>query len=767
APAPAPPQLVRNATLGPPNPRGAVRGTKRRVTLTGNGVGRAEAVVFPEPGVSATILPREKPDPNKLDIEVDIAPEARVGLHRFGVRTPLGTPSFQTFAVSADPEAAEAEPNEDPVRTKIVPLPATLLGTIDRPGDLDHFRFEARAGQRLVFETLARGMGSNLDGSLAILDEAGHVLAESQESGGGSDPLLFFEAPRAGVFTLRVVDAQFGGSGNHFYRIRAGAFPYLEGVFPLGVEVGRTADIKVTGRNLGGLEVVPIAVPPRVEPGAMIPVVITLPDGQRAGPARQVVAAEGSQVIEGGENDSPAQAEPVAVPGGVSGRIGKEGDSDHFRFEAKKGQRLIVEVFGRRLGTPIDPVLEILDAQGRPIPRAVLRPVEETAVAFRDHPSTGRNIRLTQWNDFAVGDYVLIGRELLRLYELPRNPDDDAVFWGLGRPRSNTGERLALLETTPEHHPQGQPIYKVEIHPPGATFPLGGVPPVTIHYRNDDGGPGFGKDARLTFDPPADGTYIVRVEDARGMGGDRYGYHLVVRRPRPDFLLSLSTEDPNVPRGGTAIVSANIIRLDGFNNPVDVTIEDLPPGISATSARIEPDAYTADLLLMADPWAPTFSPPSWRVSARAAAEGSSGQEICHTLDPGGPKAGWITVTPEPNLKIRFRPDRLAIHPGERVELTFSVARSPAFRGRVPIEVRNLPLGVRVLNIGLNGVLVTESQTERTVSLYAEPWAQPTEGLFYAVGRCEPAGTEHSSPPIPLVVRPARPGPRESALVGAP
>jgi len=88
-------------------------------------------------------------------------------------------------------------------------------------------------------------------------------------------------------------------------------------------------------------------------------------------------------------------------------------------------------------------------------------------------------------------------------------------------------------------------------------------------------------------------------------------------------------------------------------------------------------------------------------------------------------------------------------------MTLAVERGPAFKGRVPIEVKNLPQGVRVLNIGLNGVLVTETQTERTVSLLAESWAQPMVRPFYAVGKAEIAGTEDSSPPIELVVVPVQ------------
>ena len=124
------------------------------------------------------------------------------------------------------------------------------------------------------------------------------------------------------------------------------------------------------------------------------------------------------------------------------------------------------------------------------------------------------------------------------------------------------------------------------------------------------------------------------------------------------------------------------------------------------------------------------------------------------IDPGGPAGGWITVTSQPNLKITAHPTRVEIRPGQQVTMTLAVLRSPAFQGRVPIDVKNLPQGVRVLNIGLNGVLITEVQTERTVSLIAEPWARPMVRPFYAVGKAESAGTEDSSPPIGLVVSPA-------------
>lgn len=750
APEPPQPELVRNASLGPPNPRGAARGTSVRLTLTGNGVDQADRVRFSEPGIEAAIVKPEKPTPNRLQLDLQIAPDARVGAHRFVVRTPLGVPAAQSFSVSEGPEHALVEPDDSPGEAKLVPLPATLLGTIDKPGDIDHVRFEARAGRTYVFEALARGLGSGLNGGLTLLGPDGRVIAEAQDTPNSLDPLLIAAVPTDGTYALRVTDAEYGGSGTHFYRIRSGTAPLVQRVFPLGVERGATTTVRVEGPNLGGTGSVSVAVPADAEPGSTRSVVVKLADGTQPLSTRPVVVAAGTQSIEAENNDTPQSANGTASPGGASGRIDRPGDVDHFRFEAKQRRPVIVEVFARRLGTAMDPRIEVLDAEGRSVPRVVLRPVAETNVAFRDHGSRQRTIRLTVWNDLAMRDYVLIGREVLRITELPRNPDDDAVFWGLGIARSSLGERMAAFETTPEQHAMGQSILKVEPYPPGTTLPAGGAAPVTLTYRNDDGGPGFQGDARVTFDPPKDGTYIVRVENASGLGGPDHGYHLVVREPRPDFRLSLNTENPNVPRGGTALVTASVERIDGFNAPIDVALEGLPEGITATTARIEPDFHAGEIVLMAAPTAASGESTTWSAVARARTE--SGEVITHAINPGQ-AGGFLTVTPPPNLKVVPQTDRVTIRPGERVSFNLAVDRGPAFKGRVPIDVRNLPYGVRVLNIGLNGVLITERETERTVFLYAEPWVAAQERPFFAVGKCEAAGTEHSSAPVSLIVEP--------------
>ncbi len=167
------------------------------------------------------------------------------------------------------------------------------------------------------------------------------------------------------------------------------------------------------------------------------------------------------------------------------------------------------------------------------------------------------------------------------------------------------------------------------------------------------------------------------------------------------------------------------------------------------------------LALTADAQAPAFSPPSWTVVARAlktpdAATTGKDPIAAQEIDPGGPAGGWITVTPQANLKIVAHPKRVEIRPGQEVSMSLAVERAEMrSAGGCRSRSGTCRRACAVLNIGLNGVLVTEQQSERTIAILAEPWAQPMVRPFYAVGKAESAGTEDSSPPIELVVVPSR------------
>src|SRR5262249_16614304 len=149
-----------------------------------------EDVVFDEPGLSATVIPASKPDPNRLEIDLAVAAEARVGPHRVGVVTPAGGPAPPPFVVEAPAALSGGRPNGDPKAARAGAPPATLVGAVERPGDVDHFPFRAEAGQSLTFAVTAKGLGSALNGVLTLLDDRGREVAEAGVEEGVRDPVL-------------------------------------------------------------------------------------------------------------------------------------------------------------------------------------------------------------------------------------------------------------------------------------------------------------------------------------------------------------------------------------------------------------------------------------------------------------------------------------------------------------------------------------------------------------------------------------------------
>ncbi|MGO9273867.1 MAG: hypothetical protein ACLQOO_27110 [Terriglobia bacterium] len=743
-------------------------------------------------------------------IEVTAAKDVEPGVHWLRFDTPRGTSNTAVLDIGSLPEieakpasglpASDAAYRDSTIASEPqgVNLPTTLVGTIAKPGEVPTFSFEGKAGQELVFQAVGSELGSDLKALLVLRDSGGKVLARAGEYSPGPDAVLTIklpgDGPADGKCAISIMDRERGGGMNHYYRINAGELPYVTGVFPLGVRAGQPSEVAVQGVNLGGVHQVKVDPPKRADGWTTIPLPLTgvapgfspAPEGvgrrksegaglkpgatsedaglkPAATPLDKIKLAVGNEpeIVEQEPNDTPAQAQRVAVPvtinGTINGRIDTasksgsgsgpgsgSGDEDYFRFTARQGEPLTIEVAAARLGSPLDSMIEVLDGEGRPIPRATLRCLTQTQMTLSDRDSRSRGFRLLSLSGLAPHDFLMIGDELVRLESIPDQPDADVTVAGTG------GRRVAYLGTSPEAHAVETPVYKVEIEKPEAQFPPNGLPVFHLALRNDDGGPGYGADSRLDFTAPRDGEYLLHLKDARGAQGPDFAYRVTIRDARPDFTLSASPGNPNVPQGGRIPVFVEANRSLGYEGPIELKAQGLPKGMSAARATIPAGQDSAVMIFSATPDAATGAAPApIEIVGRARIDGD---EVVRVAD-ADERLRVASVIPPPDVVVSADPVEVALEPGKETTVTLHIQRQNGFKGRVPCNVDNLPPGVRVVNVGLNGVLVTEDQTSRTFTLRAEDWAQPIEQPVYVVAEVESgSSTLHASQPLMLKVR---------------
>ena len=320
-------------------------------------------------------------------------------------------------------------------------------------------------------------------------------------------------------------------------------------------------------------------------------------------------------------NDTPENATALKVPGVGSGQLQAEtkqaSDVDLFRFRARRGDQWIIETNASRAKSPVDSKIVILDTNGKPVPRVLLRAVRDSQVTFRPVGSDDIQARLVNWEEMEINEYLYLNGEVTKLFLKPRGPDSGYQFY------PGAGSRTGFFDTSGRSQPLGQPCYIVVPYPVGTELPDNGLPTFVLNYENDDASSRkLGSDSRLTFIAPADGEYLVKVNDVRQFGGKQFSYELIVRRPQPDFTISLGGTNPIVNAGSGKEFTLEVTRIDNFNGPVRIDISGIPSGFAvSTPIWIEAGQRTAKGVIYSLPHAPRTTEANWsQTKATATAE---------------------------------------------------------------------------------------------------------------------------------------------------
>lgn len=461
---------------GPPKvdllyPAGGTRGATINVTLSGT------FDPWPIQVWSNRSELQFKPLEEKGKVAITIPAESAPGIAWIRTYNAEGASSLRPFIIGTLPEVEEAESNNELGKAQVLPSSAVVVqGKYQAANDVDIYAVNLKAGQTLVADLDGnRSLGAPSDGVLQLVSPQGFVLDQNDDDQ-GLDPRIIFTAPSDGQYYVRTFafpaqpnsSINFSGGANWLYRLTVTTERFTDFVLPLAATRGTAGEVAAFGWNLGA-EPVKAAFSATDDDR----VSLLIPQGGNF----ITIPTVPHPVLVEQEPNLQAQPQAIPVPVGVSGVVSAADDADYFRFPAKKGQPLIVKVIARSQGSQIDPVVSILNADGKQLQRI----------------------------------------------------DDQ----------------------------------------------------------------GENRDPELTWNPPADGEYLLTVSDLHQRGGSRFYYHVNIAAPQPGFRATVAADNFVLPADKPLEIPVTIERLAGFKDEIEVSVQGLPEGVTAAPVKSAGEGDTA------------------------------------------------------------------------------------------------------------------------------------------------------------------------------
>ena len=490
-------------------PPAGQRGTECEVTITGSRLDGAEELFFEDGLIEQLSI--EQPDAKTVTLRLRIPEECPLGSHRIRLRSPAGLSDLRTFAVIDSPIRIEGETtagnktrNDSPEAAEVLERAdgniQTIAGVIRRE-DVDTYRVHLKEGQKIAASLCGVRLNHTpFDPAIELVDASGFVIASCDDHPlVQQDAMLAARVDRDGDYFLRVRESAYRGDDNCVYLLHVGRFPTPQVALPPGGQAGTTLDVtwlgdsdgpwstsltlpKQEGRRdaaLEGLTAV-TAVRDGIPAAETVPLrLTTLPVSREVEP-----------------NNVANESQLLPTPMAAWGQLQQPGDVDWLRFEAAAGTKWSVRAWGRRLGSPIDLILN----------------------AYRD---------------------------------------DD-------KRQKMTG--------------------------------------------NDDN---EGPDSLMTVTVPEEGSFLVRIDDQQGRGGETFVWWLEVTPVEPAMTVAVPPTRTKtqlgliaqVPRGNRVALLLNATRTD-TSEDVLPEVTDLPAGVQATATPLPRNAPSSLVVFEAQPDAP-------------------------------------------------------------------------------------------------------------------------------------------------------------------
>ncbi len=440
-----------------------------------------------------------------IEADIKIDADAPVGDHQIRLAAPGGLTNPVTFKVSALPEVVVEQPVVlqpptdgsrpelialaaimKPPPKKVYDLPVVLNGQVV-PGDVEYLRFRAKEGQQLVINLEARRLVPYLADAvpgwfqavMTLYDSKHNEVAFADDYRFEPDPIMFFKVPADGEYDLEIRDSIYRGREDFVYRASIGETPFITGVYPLGGREGAASKVTLTGYNLPATEVT-------LDTSRGHERTRSLQVKNELGSSNVVqYAVDTLPEVESKEpNDRPDQAQSITIPCVINGHIDRVNDVDVFRFDGRAGDVIVLDVNARRLGSPVDSLVRLMDASGK-------------VIAWNDdHDNPESGLQTHHADSYVMTKLPATGSYTVSITDIQRQGGESYAY------------RLRVS--------QPQPDFALRLNPSSLNVPAGHSVPVWVHAVRKDG---FDGDITLTLKDPASGFILGggRIPPGRDM----------------------------------------------------------------------------------------------------------------------------------------------------------------------------------------------------------------------------------------------------------
>ncbi|MCM8788680.1 MAG: hypothetical protein NC907_02695, partial [Candidatus Omnitrophica bacterium] len=282
-----------------------------------------------------------KPKPpmaEELQLQITIEPDVLPGDYELWLKTPAGVTNPVVFQVSKYPEFccsySQHRYQKESIdrETEILQIPCVLNGRI-MPGKVNRFTLRLDKGKEIIIVGQARklvpyladGVPGWFQSVIALYDEKWKEVAYADDYYYQPDPLIEFKVPETGIYFLEIRDSIYRGREDFVYRVYVMEKKDTGTLFPHLISPAYGIEEKLS----------------------------QLPENVRNLPKFKET-----------EQRLPF-AQSISIPVLIKGCIDFQKDVDIYRFFGKQADTVVIEVYGRRAGSPIDSLIRLKNQMGQ------------------------------------------------------------------------------------------------------------------------------------------------------------------------------------------------------------------------------------------------------------------------------------------------------------------------------------------------------------------------------------------------------------------